>query len=206
MAENYALVIEGLDQLQDFAKLPQDIIQAARIAVNFAATRGRTSMANEVLNQVNLPRDYVAPAGKRLYVSKNARNNDLEAVVTARARATSLARFAKENSPTRGKAGVRVEVHKGTTRTLDGAFLIRLRAGSGTDTKSNLGLAMRTKNGLAPRRAYAPKKLGNGLWLLYGPSVSQLIYSARNGGGVATDLTPDIQDKLEAEFYRQMEL
>lgn len=206
MAETFALVIEGLETLKSIDDLPQNIIKAARIAVNDAATRGRTAMGREVLSQVNFPTDYVAPRNKRLYVSKNARNTDLEAIITARSRPTSLARFAKESKPGRGKEGVRVEVKRGAARTLPGAFLIRLRSGSAlTDTKFNMGLAIRTENGKPPP-GYKPAPLGNGLWLLYGPSVSQLIHSDKNNGGVATDLTPDIQQMLEDEFWRQMEL
>lgn len=206
MAEAFALVIEGLEALKSIDDLPQNIIKAARIAVNDAATRGRTAMGREVLSQVNFPTDYVAPRNKRLYVSKNARNTDLEAIITARSRPTSLARFAKESKPGRGKDGVRVEVKRGAVRTLPGAFLIRLRSGSQlTDTKFNMGLAVRTENGKPPP-GYKPAPMGNGLWLLYGPSVSQLIHSEKNNGGVATDLTPDIQQMLEDEFWRQMEL
>ena len=206
MADAFALVIEGLEHLKSLDELPQNIVKAARIAVNDAATRGRTAMGREVLLQVNFPGDYVAPRNKRLYVSKNARNSDLEAIITARSRPTSLARFAKENSPGRGKEGVRVEVKRGAVRTLPGAFLIKLRSGSQlTDTKFNMGLAVRTKTGRLPP-GYKPAPMGNGLWLLYGPSVSQLIYSDKNNGGVATDLTPDIQQMLEDEFWRQMEL
>ena len=206
MADAFALVIEGLEQLDSIEKLPQDIVRSARIAVNDAATRGRTLMGRDVLRQVNLPADYVAPRNKRLYVSKNATGTDLEAVITARSRPTSLARFAKESRPGRTKNGIRVEVEKGVTRTMGGAFLIRLRAGSElTDTKFNLGLAVRTKNGRPPP-GYKPAPLGDNLWLLYGPAVSQIIYSERNNGGSATELTPEIQGMLADEFYRQMGL
>lgn len=206
MADAFALVIEGLEKLKSIDDLPQSIVKAARIAVNDAATRGRTAMGREVLSQVNFPTDYVAPRNKRLFVSKNAKNTDLEAVITARSRPTSLARFAKQSQPGRGKEGVRVEVDRGAVRTLPGAFLIRLRAGSQlTDTKFNMGLAVRTENGKPPP-GYRPAPLGNNLWLLYGPSVSQVVYSERNNGGVATDLSPDIQQMLEDEFWRQMSI
>lgn len=203
MSDQFALVIEGLESLADFEKLPAEILRSARIAVNDAATRGRTRMAKEVLSQIALPASYVAPSAGRLHVSKKASNSDLESIISARSRATSLARFAKGSS----KGGVRVAVRPGATRTIPGAFLIKLRAGSAsTDTKSNLGLAVRTKDGLPPPSAYKPKKLGNNLWLLYGPSVAQSLIAARGDSGIAHDLTPDIQDMLEAEFLRQMRL
>ena len=206
MADAFALVIEGLDTLKSMDDLPKDILSSARIAVNDATTRGRTRMGQDVLRQVNLPADYVAPRNGRLFVSKKASNSDLEAIITARSRPTSLARFAKENRPGRPEGGVRVEVQRGVTRTLPGAFLIRLRSGSAlTDTKFNLGLAVRTRNGRPPP-GYKPAQLGPNLWLLYGPSVSQIIYSETNGGGIATELTPEIQQMLEDEFFRQMGL
>lgn len=205
LSDNFILVIEGLKNLDSIDKLPSDILRSARIAVNHAATRGRTAMARDVLSQVNLPASYVAPTKERLFVSKKA-SSDLEAVITARARPTSLARFAKQNKPGRPAAGIRVEVQRGVTRTLPGAFLIRLKQGSAlTDTKANMGLAVRTKDGRPPP-GYKPTQLGRNLWLLYGPSVAQLIYSERNRGGSATELAPEIRDMLENEFYRQMGL
>lgn len=216
MRDTFALVIEGLNDLKSLESLPQDIIRAARIAVNDAATRGRTAMAKEVLHQVNLPRDYVSPSGKRLHVSQKATNQDLEAVVSARVRPTSLARFA-QGGATRGQRNVRVEVKHGAVRQLPGkkraedgysAFLIKLRAGSADlDTKSNLGLALRVPAGQKPSGAYRPKPIGNNLYLLYGPSVAQLLLPVRNArNGVAEELTPDIQQMLSDEFWRQMEL
>lgn len=215
MADLFALVIDGLDDLEDLETLPQDMIRAARIAVNDAATRGRTAMGREVLSQIAFPADYVSPRNKRLYVSKPATNGDLEAVVTARSRPTSLARFA-QGGATKGQRNVRVELKRGAVRSIPGknatehgysAFLMKLRAGSADlDTKHNLGLALRVPPGKRPNNAYAPKPLGNNLYLLYGPSVSQLIYSERNNGGVATELTPEIQQMLSDEFWRQMRL
>lgn len=208
MADAFALVIEGLNDLSDLENLDQKIIQSARIAVNRAATRGRTDMAKQVLTEINFPRDYVSPKNKRLYVSKNATNSTLEAVITARSRVTSLARFTKADRVTsRGRSGARVELVRGAQRFIPGAFLIRLRAGAADlDTKSNLGLAIRTPGGVRPDNAYAPKRLGKGLWLLYGPSVSQMIHSERNDDGIATRMSPEIISQLQAEFDRQMGL
>lgn len=213
MADAFALVIEGLDTLKSMDDLPKDIVKAARIAVNRAATRGRTLMANEVLSQVNLPPSYVAPAKGRLFVRKPATNSDLEAIIEARARPTSLTRFLTKSYPIGFQPnGVRVKI-QGATRTIGGpksgikAFLFRLNSGVGlTDNKFNLGLAVRTNNGLPPSRAWKPAPLGDNLWLLYGPSVSQVLLRAQGDKGAAVDLTPDILDLLNKEFVRQMEL
>lgn len=213
MTETFALVIEGLDHIDSLADIPREIVRSARIAVNDAATRGRTEIGRQVLRRVNLPASYVAPRNKRLHVSKKATNADLEAIIAARSRPTSLARYALDSNPGRGE-GVRVKVARhGAVRTIGGrksknfsAFLIRLRAGSTlTDTKHNMGLAVRTSSGRPPP-GYKPAPLGKNLWLLYGPSVSQIVYSEHNNGGVGTELSPEIQQMLEDEFWRQMEL
>lgn len=203
----FALVIEGLNNLASLDDLDERIVKSARIAVNDAAERGRTAFARQIRREVNLPANYVQPGGKRLYVSQKATNSTLEAVVTARARATSLARFATDSSSLKKRgAGQRVEVKPGTVRTLPGAFLIRLRRGSElTDTKYNLGMAVRTRDGRPPP-GYKPTKLSNGLWLLYGPSVASILHSETNSGGVAADLAPEVARRLEDEFWRQMEL
>lgn len=211
MADTFALVIEGLVHLEKMTDLPVRIVTSARIAVNEAARDGRKWAADKILSEVKFPRDYVAPGNGRLRVSRFASNGKLEAAITARTRATSLARF-QVGTPILGarrgrrQEGVRVEVTPGAVQRLPGAFLIRLRAGSGNiDTKSNMGLAVRTKNGRPPP-GYKPVRLAENLWLLYGPSVAQVFHSDRNRGGVATDISPDIADELEREFFRQLDL
>lgn len=206
MAENFTIIIPNLKQLDFTRNLPNDVLRSIRIATNYAATRGRTAMGREVLRQVNLPPDYVSPRNRRLYVSKQAKNNDLEAVITARARATSLAQFVNGRNGGEGNAPLSVEVHKGSVRRMPGAFLMKLKSGSQlTDTKFNMGLAVRTRSGRPPA-SYKPVRVSDNLYLLYGPSVSQIIASSTSGKGVADELTPDIQAMLEEEFWRQMGL
>lgn len=209
MADQYLVVIEGLENLSSLDDLPKRTVRAAQIAVNDAARSGRTLAAKRILSEIKFPSDYVAPRNGRLSISQFATANNLEAKITARTRATSLARFALDASPAGGakrREGVRVEVEPGRVRRLPGAFLIRLRAGTASlDTKSNMGLAVRTKNGRPPP-GYKPTRLGENLWLLYGPSVAQVMYSERNRGGVATDISPEIARKLEDEFWRQMDM
>lgn len=219
MAERFALVIAGLESIESLQDLPQDIIKSARIAVNYAATRGRTAMAKEVLRQIDFPDDYVAPRNKRLYVREKATNSTLEAIIEARARPTSLSRFLVGSyQPGYQPEGVRVRIGRGgAVRSIGGrrgdggqgtkAFVFKLNAGKGfTDSKFNLGLAVRTSNGLKPPTAWKPVPLGPNLWLLYGPSVSQALLAATEKTGVAVTLTPEIQDMMSEEFYRQMGL
>lgn len=210
MADGFIVVIEGLEHLHSFEEIPRKIVEAARIAINDTAVSARTMYGRAIMEETAFPDSYVAPRNGRLVVSDRATNSKLEATITARSRATSLARFALENGPSGGKRGrrkpgVRVEVEPHTVKKLDGAFLIKLKQGSASiDTKSNLGLAVRTRNGKPPP-GYKPVPIGKNLWLLYGPSVAQNLYSAKNRGGVATDLAPEIANELEAEFWRQMD-
>lgn len=205
MTRQFGIVLSNEAQILDFEKLPEAIQKAARIAVNRAAEQARTLSAREVRKQVNFPASYVSPSGGRLEVKSRATDSSLTAVVSARSRATSLARFARGRS--RGKTGgVTVEVKPGRARFMRGAFFIRLRSGKADlDTAFNQGLAIRTKGGVRPDRAYRPIQLKNGLWLLYGPSVAQALLSAK-GTGIWPKLEEQIQDLAGAEFARVLRL
>jgi hypothetical protein len=207
--EIYAVVIEGLTEIQSFADIPKDIVRNAKLAVNAATRRAYAAAGRGIRKQVNFPANYVTGQKGRLAITQFATEQNLEGVITGRQRPTSLARFAIGPIQVGGgnrKAGVRVEVKPGSVQRLPGAFLIRLRAGTAAiDTKSNLGLAVRTKNGKPPP-GYKPLPIGKNLWLLYGPSVAQVLYSTRTNKGVASDITPEIEDYLGREFLRLMEL
>lgn len=210
MTEKFVLVVEGLDALNSINDIPPRILSAARIAVNDTTRSSYADAGRQIQREVKFPARYVTGKSGRLSIKKFATNSDLESIIAARTRATSLARFVKGAAPVGGarrRAGVRVEVKPGSVVRLPGAFLIRLRAGTETnlDTKSNLGLAVRTKNGRPPP-GYKPLQIAPNLWLLYGPSVAQVFHSERNNGGVANDLSPKIAEKLEREFLRQMRL
>ena len=74
-----------------------------------------------------------------------------------------------------------------------------------TDTKYNLGLAIRLRPGEKLQNKVAARRVEKGLYLLYGPSVDQ-VFRSRDGTGVATDLVPDIEQDLSDEFIRLLEL
>lgn len=208
MADQYAVAIEGLDTLRSFDEIPAEIIKVARLTINAATRRAYAQSGREIRRQVNFPASYVTGQKGRLQITKFATNNDLEGVITGRQRPTSLARFVNGSISVGGarKAGVRVEVKPGSVQRLPGAFLIKLRAGSAAiDTKSNLGLAVRTKNGRPPP-GYKPLPLGKNLWLLYGPSIDQVFYSARTKRGVAEDISPNIENFMEKEFLRLLDV
>jgi hypothetical protein len=198
-SDAYVIALEGVAAERPLESLPENIRTAAVRAVNRTADRGRTNAAREILKQVALPASYLNPSQGRLTVTQRASKDNLEAVITGRQRATSLARFSR--SGVTGETGVSVEVAPGFAKFMKRAFLIRLRAGTADlDTKSNLGLAIRLKPGetIENKRRMVPIK-GN-LYLLYGPSVDQLFATVRG------DIAPDTQDFLAAEFLRLMDL
>lgn len=202
MLRDYAIVFDSKGLVQRLGELSPQIQRAAANAINKTAIKARTLSARRVLQEVNFPASYVAPAGDRLTVRTKA-GSDLEARVVARSRPTSLARFATGKKQS---GGVRLQVKPGKYTHIAGAFLIKLRSGS-VDTNGNLGLALRTADGRPPRNAYAPTRMKrSGLWLLYGPSVAQALLSANGEKGIWPDLTAEIRDFFESEFIRQKDL
>lgn len=197
--DSYVVAIEGLADSRPLESLPKKLLTAAARTLNRTADRTRTRAAREILQQVALPASYLNPSGNRLTVTKKARADDLEAVISGRQRPTSLARFSGNGSP--GSAGVQVTVAPGFAKFMKRAFLIRLRAGTADlDTKSNLGLAMRLRPGESPSNKKKMVQMQNGLWLLYGPSVDQVFQSVRE------DVSPEAMEFAAAEFARLMEL
>jgi hypothetical protein len=202
---NFMVFAEGISSLKEFDSLRDDIRLAATQAINKTTEWARAKAARQIRDEVNFPAQYLSPAGKRLWVAKKATKADLEGRVRARARATSLARFVS-GVPQINKPGVRVEIAPGKARFLKRAFVVRLRAGSANiDTKSNLGLAVRLKPGEVLRNKSDVRRLDRGLYLLYGPSVDQ-VFMARDGSGVAEEISDDTVDRMETEFLRLLEL
>lgn len=186
----FADSLKGLEKF--FEEMPAKASTAARMAINdVAAGRGLAILRAKVQADINFPAGYL---NNTLAVTKKANDNDLTAVIQGRDRPTSLARFAPGQTPenTR-KAGVRVMVKPGQSKLLQKAFLIHLRNG-------NIGLALRLKPGEVlhnKREVDAAVKIGNGLYLLYGPSVDQVFK------WTATDSRAEIASMVAAEFLRQ---
>lgn len=199
----FAVMVEGVETLREIKGLAPRVKFAAAQAINKVARDQRAEAARRITSQVNLPKSYVSPSGGRLTVSQQAQRTSLEARITARGRPTSLARFSK-GSP--GKAGVTVEVKPGQSSYMRRAFLIRLPQGSTlTDSRFNLGLAIRLRPGERLDNKVRQVKLDKGLYLLYGPSVQQ-VFLDNSGKGVADDLAEPTADYLEAEFARLLSL
>ena len=196
--------VGGLERFADGdGLLPANVEMALQRAINRTIDRFRTKTARAVLDQIAFPASYLSPSAGRLTVTKRAYKGSLEARLTGRDQATSLARFAKEKRvttgsqrPKHGKINVRVAAG-GAYHSLPRAFLMKLKNG-------NIGLAVRT-DGSKPRGAHVPKLIAKNLWLLYGPSVDQAMLSAA-GRGILDDLAPEADEFLSFEFERQMDL
>ena len=172
-------------------------------SINKTADRARTLASQDIREQVAFPASYLAPSAKRLFVSTKAtKASPFEAAISGRDRPTSLARFSNQKplgGGQRHRGGqVAVTVKPGVRRYIKRAFLITLN-------NSNVGLAVRTDGG-PPSNAYAPKEIGKNLWLLYGPSVDQVLSAASNGGGIYEEIVPETLDFLNDEFNRQLDL
>lgn len=180
------------DVRQYFEQLPDIAEQAAVLAINDVAERtGLTAIRKEMRAEVEFPKGYLEN-GDRLRVTQRARKGSLEAMITGRDRATSLARFAPGQNAqnTRGR-GVRVKVSsKGGMKVLEKAFIVNLKNG-------NKGLAVRLKPGDQLRNSSKAVKLSGNAYLLYGPSVDQVFR------GVADQESGQILNMVSNQFLRQ---
>lgn len=191
------VIVDGLADLQKYLDaLPEITRTAARIALNEGADFGVAKLLPaELQKQVDFPVGYLNSS--RLFVAQRARDDSLEAVIIGRQTPTSLARFA--GSATFGqKGGITVTVKPGAPRHLKRAFLVRLRQGTRSTAEGfNTGLAVRVSPGERIRGSTAAVELDNNVFILYGPSVDQVL---RN---VADEQTDAIADKVRSEFFRQ---
>lgn len=176
-----------------FEELPVIAEKAAVMSINQVVERdGLAMMRSDINSQVNFPTGYLKNDG-RLSVTRKAREGSLEAVITARDRPTSLARFAPGQTPaSTRKGGVTVEVKRGKTVHMKKAFLVNLKNG-------NLGLAVRLKPGesLGNKTNGKPVMLAKNVYLLYGPSVDQVFQT------VAEESLPELGSMVSKEFLRQ---
>lgn len=182
------------DVREYFEQMPMIAEKSAMLALNQVAERQAVPMLRrDAESQVNFPKGYL-DQDDRLGISDKARMGSLQVTITGRDVPTSLARFASNRLfPTPKGKGVTVTVKKGgKTKHMKDAFLIRLKNG-------NLGVA--TRDPSTASRAHKPKVLTEDkygkIWLLYGPSVDQVLKA------VAEDALPAIGEKVGQEFFRQ---
>ena len=193
------VIVEGLTDLQRYLDaLPEIARTSMRIALNDAADFGVAKLLPAKLKEeIAFPEGYLNPS--RLFVAERARDNSLEAQIIGRQTPTSLARFA--GGATFGqKGGVSVTVKPGQTRVLKRAFLVKLRQGTRSTAQGfNTGLAVRVAPGETLRGSTAAVQLDNNVFILYGPSVDQVLRT------VADDQADTLADRVREEFFRQFQ-
>lgn len=203
------ITADGVPDLQHyFQQFPKIAATAMSRAINdVVAQSGRSIIKKEMQRQVAFPHGYL-DLPDRLKVTRYASPQRLEARLTGRDRPTSLARFAPSGTPvSRGGSrarddrprGIAVAVHPGQAKFFRGGFLLLLNKQNG-----NIGFAIRT-GATPPSAAYKPQEFrikgrSTGLWLLYGPSVDQVMTT------VAEEVRPELISALESEFTRQFAL
>lgn len=187
-----------------FRTMPEMTSRAMRLAINGTVKgKGMAAIKAKMLSEVAFPNGYLN--GERLKVTRLASDTKLEAAVTGRKRATSLARFVTGHPVPNSKrpGGISVRVKSGRTTYLKNAFVVRLNKGASfSEDNYNLGLAVRLK----PGERLTNKNTSHQAWLvpnkvalLYGPSVDQVF------SGVITELQPKLGDIVAGEFFRQFE-
>lgn len=198
----YVVLLDGLSEMRGtLDAIPAKVQRNAVRAVNYAARRGRTDAQKEIEAQVAFPRGYLSPRNGRLTVD-TAKSIDDQAEIRGRFRPTSLAQFVtsgKPASPGKRPTPITLAVREGHSTRSSRMFLIRLRAGTADiDTKSNLGVAIRLRPGERVEGKHTMVQMKNGLYLLYGPSISQVYRT------VSQEQIPDVEQYLLKEFQRLM--
>ena len=190
--------------LEDFLDAVPDITRkAASQSINRVVSgSGLAQYRKGVAKEVAFPNGYIND--DRLGVTQKSSPNKLEARITSRQRATSLARFATSGS-VGSRRGVSVRVKKGGGSTfMKNAFLVRLKAGTILNEDSfNVGLALRLKPGqtvIGKKDSTRMVRLDANVVLLYGPSVDQVLRT-----GVAEREPPAVVDDIVTEFYRNFQ-
>jgi hypothetical protein len=182
-----------LDAAEFVRHLPEVADKAAVMAINQIATRGGLQLARSgILNEIAFPKDDLS--GDRLRVSQKATISNQEAVIAARERPTSLARFATAGTAlgSRARIGVQVQIKRGQTVKLKNSWLVRLNNG-------NIGLAVRVKPGdeISNKHGATRWLVPDRVALLYGPSVDQVFRS------VSERIAAPVGKLVHDEFLRQ---
>ena len=188
-----SLSVNGLKSYEKLVKsMPDAANQAAVLAINFGVDKARIEGSKIVRGKVRLSKAYV-DSGFKVF---RARPGNLIAVLSARQRPTSFARYSAGSAR---KRGVRVTITPGRSRVIDRAFKIRLRRGNRAVRDGfNTGVALRLKKGEMVQAKKIPFSAGDsGLVLLYGPSVDQVFSSSREA------VIGRVEPLMNREFIRQ---
>lgn len=201
--------VTGNDMMEKYLReFPKDARKAAKLAINDTVRRGRRKAKQEIMSQVNLKSGYL---NEQRLTENLAKDDNLTGSIIGRRRPTSLARFDSQqlyqpNKTRSGRksAGVTVRV-KGARKKMPNAFLVKLKAGNRDGV--NQGLAVRLPEGQKPNRRFGGKPLyksrNTNVWLLYGPSVNQIMTSKGTGESLIDNLKPELSTYLNQEFRRQ---
>lgn len=196
----YEIAIDGLQGLEAYTRglRPEVIEKAALLALSNTLRFARSEGSKQMRSQIAFSQSYVA---QRLTIARRPTPSNLEGSIKGSDRPTSLARFV-QGTPQVGKGGVVVRVGMRGASFLKKAFPIRLRRGnSDVQTKSNLGLAVRSNSPIRNKRINA-RPIAKNLYLLYGPSIDQVF------GTITGDGQPYMQQtlaKFQDEFTRQLD-
>lgn len=205
MVARFGVETDNFKELRDIANLDRIARIGLVRAVNRVADKTRTRVAGRIQDQIALPAARLRPSAKQLYVRQRATSQNIQSVIQARGRPTSLARFAR-GSAVGKKKSIAVEVKPGYARYLRKAFFLKLPAGKTlTETKHNLALAIRLKEGEKIQNKKHMVPFGKGLYLLYGPSIQQLAED-NSGDGEFKRQTPIVLDELESEILRLIDI
>lgn len=197
---SYYIEPEGLKDFDRILRtMGASVAPSAASAINDTAVYARRLGSQEIRRRLNFKASYLQD---RLAISKRARPDDLEGVVTGRDRPTSLARFAS-GTPKFGRQRrpprVRVKAVGGANPIRNG-FYMRLRRGNSVISaeNANVGLAIRLREGERVKNKNEMVPIGSNLYLLYGPSVGQAYRTA------APDTSDEVSKQLANRFTHYM--
>ena len=165
--------IAGLTEFLDAA--PQVSRQAAALAMNdITGGKGLTRYKKSIRSQVAFPGGYLE-AAEKIGQTSFATPSRLETRISARQRATSLARFA---TGVVGGEGATVRVKAGRSVRLRKAFMVRLRAGTALDDDGRVVLPLLDQLGGDLRRRTQLRLKGRAAFF------DALVVDGRNGWGI----------------------
>ena len=198
---SYYIEATGLKVFDELLRqLGQNVEPSASDAINETAVFARRLGSQEIRRRINFKAGYLD--GGRLTITRRSKPADLEAVVTGRDRATSLARFA-QGSPRFGRQRtpprVRVKASGGASPIRNG-FWMRLKRGNAVVSaeNANIGLAIRLAEGERVKNKNEMSPIGGNLYLLYGPSVGQVYRT------VAGKTLDEVAAQLENRFAHHL--
>ena len=184
-------VAEQLRDLGDAAgRISADVVNDT---VDFAFDRSKEL----ILDDVMFPSGYLE-LGNNFQIKQRATESKPVASITARHRATSLARFVVGSPQPYARGGVKIRIRRGGATHMRNAWVTGLN-------KGNRGVATRVRpGGTIPGR----KKGTRGLpvlrkdergttYLLYGPSVNQVFED------VSGDVKPEVAEYMSDQFFRR---